>query len=226
MLVLQGIINLVSAAVSPADYTSYSDASSFSFSYSMTGAGSIIVSIIGWVVSLIVGAARAVRVLRRDAGHRQRAAGFGRILLQATQHRQRHHRGLDRRHRHHDRLLPVHRPRANRDHHVDVHRRCFDRPQPVTGRRGQDELRDQQGQLRQRLPRVARLVATFVVGALLCGVGLIVAAPVATLFLVYAYRMLSGGQVAELNPQPLPPGPQPQMGPPPPAVLTTFIGRR
>ncbi|HEX2284598.1 MAG TPA: hypothetical protein VHI10_07185 [Mycobacterium sp.] len=52
-------------------------------------------------------------------------------------------------------------------------------------------------------------VITFV-GALLCGVGLLVALPVATLFLVYAYRRLTGGQLAELNPQPLPPGPPQQ----------------
>lgn len=56
-------------------------------------------------------------------------------------------------------------------------------------------------------------VITFV-GALVCGIGLIVAAPVAALFLVYAYRKLTGGQVADLNPQPLPPRPQPQAGPP------------
>jgi uncharacterized membrane protein len=60
------------------------------------------------------------------------------------------------------------------------------------------------------------MVVTFVVGALLCGVGLLVAAPVAILILVYTYRKLSGGQIAELNPQPLPPSPQPQAGPPPP----------
>ena len=42
-------------------------------------------------------------------------------------------------------------------------------------------------------------VITFV-GALLCGVGLLVAAPVASLFLVYVYRRLSGGQVAPLTP--------------------------
>ena len=35
-----------------------------------------------------------------------------------------------------------------------------------------------------------------VLGALLCGVGLLVAAPVASLFLVYTYRKLSGGTVA------------------------------
>ena len=38
------------------------------------------------------------------------------------------------------------------------------------------------------------LIVTFIVGALLCGVGLLVAAPVATLILVYTYRILSGGQ--------------------------------
>lgn len=51
-----------------------------------------------------------------------------------------------------------------------------------------------------------------IVGALLCGIGLIVALPVAALFLVYSYRKLSGGSVAELQPQPLPPGPR-QAGP-------------
>lgn len=39
-------------------------------------------------------------------------------------------------------------------------------------------------------------LALIVVGALLCGVGLLVAAPVAYLFLVYTYRKLSGGSVA------------------------------
>jgi uncharacterized membrane protein len=38
------------------------------------------------------------------------------------------------------------------------------------------------------------------VGSFLCGIGLIVALPVATLFLVYTYRKLSGGQVAPLTP--------------------------
>ena len=38
------------------------------------------------------------------------------------------------------------------------------------------------------------------VGALLCGIGLLVAAPVAALFLVHAYRKLTGGQVAPLTP--------------------------
>jgi uncharacterized membrane protein len=56
-----------------------------------------------------------------------------------------------------------------------------------------------------------------IVGSLLCGIGLLVALPFAALFLVYTYRKLTGGQLAELNPQPLPPGPPPEAAPPPPA---------
>jgi uncharacterized membrane protein len=59
---------------------------------------------------------------------------------------------------------------------------------------------------------VAAVIA--IVGALVCGVGLIVALPVAALLTVYAYRRLTGGQVAALNPQPLPPQPPPQFGQP------------
>jgi uncharacterized membrane protein len=51
------------------------------------------------------------------------------------------------------------------------------------------------------------IAAVTAVGSLLCGVGLLVAVPIAALILVYTYRKLSGGQVAELNPQPLPSGP-------------------
>jgi uncharacterized membrane protein len=56
--------------------------------------------------------------------------------------------------------------------------------------------------------------AIAVVGALVCFVGLFVAIPVASLLQVYAWRKLSGGEIAALNPQPLPPGPPQQFGPP------------
>jgi uncharacterized membrane protein len=39
-----------------------------------------------------------------------------------------------------------------------------------------------------------------VVGALVCGIGLVVAIPVAALFVVYAYRFLTNGQIAPLTP--------------------------
>jgi uncharacterized membrane protein len=56
--------------------------------------------------------------------------------------------------------------------------------------------------------------AILAVGSAVCYVGLLVAGPLAGLIEVYAWRKLTGGQVVELNPQPLPPGP-PQAGPPP-----------
>ncbi|CAN5399726.1 hypothetical protein BH11ACT7_BH11ACT7_31340 [soil metagenome] len=43
-------------------------------------------------------------------------------------------------------------------------------------------------------------LALVIVGALLCGVGLLVAIPVVVLFEVYAYRKLTGGGVAPLTP--------------------------
>jgi uncharacterized membrane protein len=44
------------------------------------------------------------------------------------------------------------------------------------------------------------VIAIIFVGELACGIGVIVAAPVAGLFQVYTYRRLSGGQVAPLTP--------------------------
>jgi uncharacterized membrane protein len=60
-------------------------------------------------------------------------------------------------------------------------------------------------------------VAAVVVGALACGVGILVGAPVAALILIYAYRKLTGGQVVPVEqpggyqagpPPGAPPGPQ------------------
>src|SRR5439155_18227094 len=59
------------------------------------------------------------------------------------------------------------------------------------------------------------IVVFAIIGALLCGVGLLVAVPLVALIEVYAWRRLTGGQVAALNPQPLPPQPPQQFGPPP-----------
>lgn len=58
--------------------------------------------------------------------------------------------------------------------------------------------------------------AIAMVGAIVCLVGLFVAVPVAMLLQVYAWRRLSGGDVAALNPQPLPPQPPQRFGPPQP----------
>src|SRR5690242_20637569 len=59
VIVLQVIINLLQAAVSPgvSDYTSSDNGFSYSFSSSSMGVGGLLVSIVGWFVTLIVGAA-------------------------------------------------------------------------------------------------------------------------------------------------------------------------
>ena len=56
-------------------------------------------------------------------------------------------------------------------------------------------------------------MATVFVGALVCGVGLLVAVPLVALILTYAYRKLSGGQVVPLAQPGYQPGPP--AGPPP-----------
>ncbi|WP_096286661.1 hypothetical protein [Mycobacterium ahvazicum] len=56
-------------------------------------------------------------------------------------------------------------------------------------------------------------MATIIVGALLCGVGLVVAAPLVALILTYSYRKLSGGQVVPVQQPGYQPGPP--AGPPP-----------
>ncbi|MGB8390770.1 hypothetical protein [Mycobacterium sp.] len=58
-------------------------------------------------------------------------------------------------------------------------------------------------------------VAAAIVGALACGVGLLVALPFAALVLIYAYRTLSGGQVAPLEQPGYPPPPGVPAGPQP-----------
>jgi uncharacterized membrane protein len=55
----------------------------------------------------------------------------------------------------------------------------------------------------------------FIAGAVACGVGLLVAAPVAALFLTYAYRKFSGGQVVALEQPGYQPGPPPGIPPGP-----------
>ncbi len=59
VVVLQVIVNLLQAAVSPgvSDYTSSGNGFSYSWSTTSMGLGGILISIVGWFVSLIVGAA-------------------------------------------------------------------------------------------------------------------------------------------------------------------------
>ena len=215
VLALQVIINLVSAAVSPADYTSYSDETSFSFSYSMTGAGSIIVGIIGWVASLIVGAAVQSAYLggmldiangqQVSVGSFFRPRNIGSVIIAGLIVGIISTIGF---------LLCIIPGLIATIMLMFTIVALIDRNlRPVDAVKTSFEI--SKANFGNVFLAWLVMVVIFVVGALLCGVGLLVAGPVGTLILVYAYRKLSGGQVAELNPQALPPGSAPQMGEPP-----------
>jgi uncharacterized membrane protein len=215
VVILQAIISFVSAAVSPSDYSSYSsDATSFSFSYGMSGVGSIIVSIIGWFLSLIVSAAIQSAYIggMLDIANGQevsigsffRPRNIGNVIIAGLIVGIVTTIGLF--------LCVIPGVIASIMLMFTVVALLDRNLSPVDAVKSSFDL--SKANFGNVVLAWLVLIATFIVGALLCGVGLLVAAPVATLFLVYTYRILSGGQVAELNPQPLPPGP-PQAGPQP-----------
>ena len=213
VVVLQAIISLVSAAVSPSDYSSYSsDATSVSFSYGMSGVGSIIVSIIGWFLSLIVAAALQSAYIggildiangqQVSMGSFFRPRNIGNVIIAGLIVGIVTTIGFI--------LCIIPGVIASIMLMFTVVALLDRNLSPVEAVKSSFDL--SKANFGNVILAWLVLIATFIVGALLCGVGLLVAAPVATLFLVYTYRILSGGQVAELNPQPLPPGP-PQGGP-------------
>ncbi|MDT5183979.1 MAG: hypothetical protein QOI29_2137 [Mycobacterium sp.] len=213
VVVLQAIISLVSSAVSPSDYSSYSsDATSFSFSYGMSGVGSIIVSIIGWFLSLIVAAAIQSAYIggildiangqQVSMGSFFRPRNIGNVIIAGLIVGIVTTIGFI--------LCVIPGVIASIMLMFTVVALLDRNLSPVDAVKSSFDL--SKANFGNVILAWLVLIATFIVGALLCGVGLLVAAPVATLFLVYTYRILSGGQVAELNPQPLPPGP-PQGGP-------------
>lgn len=214
--VLQSIFTFASAALDSTDATSYtSDGSSFAFSYNVSSPGSLIVTIIGWFVALIVGAAiqsayysgvldiangREVTIgsffKPRNVGNVIVAGlivgvltSIGFVLCFVP--------GLI------VALFTMFTIVALLDRNLA----------PIDAIKASiDVAKNNFGQV--ALTFIVVIAAAFV-GALLCLVGLLVAIPLVALIEVYAWRRLTGGQVAELNPQPLPPGPPPQAGPPP-----------
>src|SRR5882757_7376016 len=212
LVVLQAIISLVSAAVSPNDYSYSSDATSFSFSYDMSGVGSIIVSIIGWFLSLIVTAAIQSAYIggildiangqQVSMGSFFRPRNIGNVIIAGLIVGIVTTIGFI--------LCIIPGVIASIMLMFTVVALLDRNLSPVDAVKSSFDL--SKANFGNVILAWLVLIATFIVGALLCGVGLLVAAPVASLFLVYTYRILSGGQVAGLNPQPLPPGP-PQGGP-------------
>lgn len=201
IVVLQTLINILSAAVSPADSTSYmSDGSSFSFSYSMSGPGAIIVSIIGWFISLVVGAAIQSGYIGGvlDIANGQQASfgsffrprNIGNVIIAGLIVGIITTIGL---------FLCVIPGVVASIMLVFTIVALLDRNlAPVDAVKASFNI--SKANFGNVLLAWIVMVATVIVGALLCGVGLLVAVPVATLILVYTYRRLSGGQLAPLTP--------------------------
>ena len=202
IVVLQVIVNLLQAAVSPgvSDYTSSGSGFSYSWSTTSMGLGGILISIVGWFVLLIVGAAIQSGYIsgvldiangqQVSVGSFFRPRNIGQVIIAGLIV------GVITTIGFFLCIIPgviasimlVFTIVALLDRNlspVDAVKTSFDLSKANFGNVFVTWL---------------AMVATAFVGALLCGVGLIVAVPVAALILVYAWRRLSGGQVAPLTP--------------------------
>ncbi len=202
VIVLQVVINLLQAAVSPGASEYSSDGSGFSYAFSATsmGVGGILVSIVGWFVSLIVGAAIQSAYIsgvldiangqQVSVGSFFRPRNIGQVIVAGLIVGVITTIGLFLC------VIPgllasimlLFTVVALLDRNlsaVDAVKTSFDVSKANFGNVFLTWL---------------VCVAIAFVGALLCGVGLLVAVPVATLVLAYAWRRISGGQVAPLTP--------------------------
>lgn len=208
IIVLQTIFNLLSGALNDGDTTSYaSDEGSFALSYSLDSPGSIIVSLIGWLVLLIVGAAIQSAYIggvldiangqQVSIGSFFRPRNVGNVVIAGVIVGILTSIGM---------FLCIIPGLIVSIFTMFTIVALLDRNlAPI------DSIKTSFNIVKENftpalLTWLVMLVIA-VVGALLCGVGLLVAVPLVILIEVYAYRKLSGGQVADLNPQPLPPGP-------------------
>jgi uncharacterized membrane protein len=214
--VLQGIISFASAAMQSTDTTSYtSDGTSFAFSYSLSSPASIFISFIGWLVMLFVGAAIQSAyysgVLDIANGQEVSVGSFfkprsiGQVVVATLIVGVITTVGF---------FLCIIPGLIASIMLMFTVIALLDRGLPAM-----DSIKASFNLAKDNFVPVLLtwlvIVAAVIVGALLCGVGLLVAIPLAALIEVYAWRRLTGGQVADLNPQPLPPGPPQQFGPPP-----------
>ena len=202
VIVLEVIINLLQAAVSPgvSNYTSDGNGFEYSWSTSSMGLGGILIAIVGWFVSLIVGAAiqsgYISGVLDIANGQQVSVGSFfkprniGQVIVAGLIV------GIITTIGFFLCVIPgllasimlLFTVVALLDRNlsaVDAVKTSFDTSKANFGNAFLTWLVG---------------IAILFVGALLCGVGLLVAVPVAALFLVYAWRRISGGQVAPLTP--------------------------
>ncbi|MGV0793353.1 hypothetical protein [Mycolicibacterium sp. XJ1819] len=214
---LQAFFSFISAALNDGDTTSYmSDGGSFSFSYSLSSPAAVAVSILGWIVALIVGGAiqSAYYSGVLDIANGQpvtigtffRPRNVGNVIIAGVIVGLLTSVGL---------MLCVIPGIAVAIFTMFTVIALLDRNlSPIDAIKTSFET--VKNNFGQALLTFLVLIVTAFVGALLCLVGLLVAIPLVALIEVYAFRKFTGGQVAELNPQPLPPGPDPRWTPQPP----------
>lgn len=197
---LQGIINVVQMLVSPGETSYVADDSGLSFSYAATGFAGILVSIVGWFLTLIVTAAIQSAYLggifdiangqQVSVGSFFRPRNIGNVVIASLI------TGVISTIGYFLCVLPgliasflfMFTTIAVLDRNLS----------PVDAIKSSFET--VKNNLGPALLTALAAVAVIIVGFLLCGVGILVGAPLATLLLVYAYRSLNGGYVAPATP--------------------------
>jgi uncharacterized membrane protein len=197
MFAVQALTNVLSAAVGPGDSTSYtSGETSFAFSYNISSVGGIIVAIIGWIISLVVGAAVQSAYLggvldiangeQVSFGNFFQPRNIGRVIVAGLIVGVITTIGV---------ILCVIPGLIASIMLMFTVVALIDRNlAPMDAVKASFNI--SKANFGNVFLAWLVMAATLLVGALLCGVGLLVAAPVATLILVYTYRVLTGGQVA------------------------------
>ncbi|QZT61796.1 hypothetical protein [Mycolicibacterium austroafricanum] len=200
VIALQAIINIVQQLVSPGDTSYIADDSGLSFSYATTGVAGTIVAIVGWFLSLIVSAAIQSAFLGGifDIANGQQVAvgsffrprNIGNVIIAGLIVGVITTIGL---------FLCIVPGVIASILLMFTTIAVLDRNlAPMDAIKSSFET--SKNNIGPVLLTWLASVAVVFVGALLCGVGLLVAAPLAALILVYAYRTLNGGFVAPAVP--------------------------
>lgn len=200
LLALQGIVNIVQMLVSPGDTSYVADDSGLSFSYAATGVAGILVAIIGWFLSLVVTAAIQSAFLggifdiangqQVTVGSFFRPRNIGNVIIAGLIVGVITTIGL---------FLCIVPGVIASFLLMFTTIAVLDRNLAPM-----DAIKSSFQTAKANVGPVLLVwltsIAVVLVGVLLCGVGLLVAAPVATLLLVYTYRTLNGGYVAPAVP--------------------------
>jgi uncharacterized membrane protein len=200
VLVLQGLVNLVQMLVSPGDTAYTADSSGFAFSYAATSFASVVVAIIGWFLLLIVSAAVQSAFLGGifdiangqdvSVGSFFKPRNIGNVIVAGLLVGIITTIGVF--------LCVIPGVIASIMLMFTVVAVLDRNLAPVDAIKASFET--SKNHFGTVILVWLSMVLVVAVGAVLCGVGLLVAVPLASLILVYTYRTLHGGYVAPVTP--------------------------